>query len=87
MHRSEVRDSLPDHGGSDLADFFWFSDTQWARTEPLLPTDVRGKSRVDERYVLSGIVHALRSGGVRQKTQRKPAKPLRLSYIFSRTLC
>lgn len=46
-----------------MSDFFWFSDTQWARIEPLLPTDLRGKPRVDDRRVLSGIVHALRSGG------------------------
>ncbi len=46
-----------------MADFFWFSDAQWARIEPLLPTDVRGQERVDDRRVLSGIVHALKSGG------------------------
>ena len=46
-----------------MADFFWFSDAQWSRIEPLLPTDVRGKPRADDRRVLSGIVHALRCGG------------------------
>lgn len=46
-----------------MSDFFWFSDAQWARIEPLLPTDVRGKKRVDDRRMLSGIVHALRCGG------------------------
>jgi mannitol 2-dehydrogenase len=46
-----------------MTDFFWFSDAQWARIAPLLPTNVRGKERVDDRRVLSGIVHALRSGG------------------------
>jgi mannitol 2-dehydrogenase len=46
-----------------MADFFWFSDAQWARIAPLLPTDTRGMPRVDDRRVLSGIVHALQSGG------------------------
>jgi transposase len=46
-----------------MADLFWFSDAQWERIAPLLPTDVRGKPRVDDRRVLSGIVHALRCGG------------------------
>jgi transposase len=46
-----------------MADFFWFSDEQWARIAPLLPTDTRGMKRVDDRRVLSGIVHALQSGG------------------------
>ena len=45
-----------------MGDFFWFSDAQWARIEPLLPTVVRGKPRMDDRRVLSGIVHALRCG-------------------------
>jgi transposase len=31
-----------------LANLFWLSDEEWARIEPLLPTDVRGKSRVDD---------------------------------------
>jgi len=46
-----------------MADFFWFSDVQWSRIEPLLPTGTRGMPRVDDRRVLSGIVHALQSGG------------------------
>ena len=47
----------------EISDFFWFSDAQWARIGPLLPTDTRGMARVDDRRVLSGIVHALRNGG------------------------
>lgn len=43
-----------------MAGFFWFSDAQWVRIAPLLPTDARGKPRVDDRRVLTGIVHALR---------------------------
>ena len=37
-----------------MSDFFWFSDAQWARIGPLLPTDTRGMARVDDRRVLSG---------------------------------
>lgn len=46
-----------------MADFFWLSETQFARLEPLLPTDTRGVPRVDDRRVISGIVHVLKSGG------------------------
>ena len=46
-----------------MTDFFWFSDEQRARIEPLPPQDTRGMPRVDDRRVLSGIVHALKSGG------------------------
>src|SRR3981189_3605390 len=41
---------------------FWLSDEQWARNEPHLPTDVRGVERADDRRVISGIIHVLKSG-------------------------
>ena len=44
------------------SNLFWLSDKQWARIEPHLPTDVRGKERVDDRRIISGIVHVLKSG-------------------------
>ena len=46
-----------------MTDLFWFSDAQWSRIEPLLPSNTRGLKRVDDRRVLSGIVHVIRSGG------------------------
>jgi len=44
------------------ANLFWLDDDQWQQIEPHLPTDVRGKDRVDDRRVISGILHVLRSG-------------------------
>ena len=41
---------------------FWLSEEQFARLEPLLATDTRGKPRVDDRRVISGIIHVLKSG-------------------------
>lgn len=41
---------------------FWLSKGQFARLQPLLPTDTRGVPRVDDRRVISGIVHVLQSG-------------------------
>jgi transposase len=41
---------------------FWLTEEQFARLEPHLPTDTRGKERVDDRRVISGIVHVLKSG-------------------------
>ena len=46
-----------------MAAEFWFSDQQWQVIEPLLPRNQPGARRVDDRRVLSGIVHVLRSGG------------------------
>ena len=42
---------------------FWLTDEQFARIGPHLPTDTRGKERVDDRRVISGIIHVLKSGG------------------------
>ena len=44
------------------ANLFWLTDEQWTRIQPHLPTDVRGKKRVDDRRVISGILHVLKSG-------------------------
>ena len=44
-------------------DLFWLTDAQFSKIGPHLPTDTRGKARVDDRRVISGIVHVLKSGG------------------------
>ena len=44
-------------------DLFGLSDEQFARISPHLPSDTRGKPRVDDRRVISGIVRGLKSGG------------------------
>jgi transposase len=41
---------------------YWLSDAEWVRVEPLLPRGRRGAHRVDDRRVISGILHMLRSG-------------------------
>ena len=43
-------------------DHFWLTDEQFGRIAPHLPRDTRGKPRVDDRRVISGIVHMLKSG-------------------------
>jgi transposase len=44
-------------------DLFWLTDTQFSKIEPYLPTDTRGKPRVDDLRVISGIIHVLKMGG------------------------
>ena len=41
---------------------FWLSDAQFARLQPLLPGKVRSVPRVDDRKVISGIIHVIRYG-------------------------
>ena len=44
-----------------MARQFWLSGAQWAVIEPLLP-HLGGKPRVDDRRVISGILHRYREG-------------------------
>jgi transposase len=41
---------------------FDLSDEEWAVIEPLLPANVRGPRRRDDRRVLNGIFYILRTG-------------------------
>ena len=41
---------------------FWLTDAQFARLQPLLPNKPRGVPRVDDRRVISGIIHVIRHG-------------------------
>ena len=45
-----------------MPSIYWISDGEWRRIEPLLPRGRRGAHRVDDRRVISGIIHMLRSG-------------------------
>jgi transposase len=44
------------------ANLFWFTEEQWAKIEPHLPTNQPGPEREDDRRILSGIMHVQRSG-------------------------
>ncbi len=45
-----------------MRDGYWLSDEAWAAIEPLLPHNQPGARRVDDRRVISGIIHVLKSG-------------------------
>ena len=45
-----------------MAGEFWLSDRAWAAIKPLLPQNQPGARRVDDRRVISGIIHVLKSG-------------------------
>ena len=44
------------------SNLFWLNDERWSQIRPFLPTDVRGKERVDDRRVISGIAFVIKSG-------------------------
>jgi transposase len=41
---------------------FWLNDEAWAAIDALLPKTYSGARRKDDRQVISGIIHVLRSG-------------------------
>ncbi len=45
-----------------MAGEFWLSNAQWAVIGPLLPTNQPGARRIDDRRIISGIVHVLKVG-------------------------
>jgi transposase len=45
-----------------MAHMFWRSDTQWAAIEPQLPKNQPGSRRVDDEWVISGIIQVLKTG-------------------------
>ena len=42
-----------------MANLVWFSEEQWVVIEPFMPANQPGARRVEDRQVLSGIVHVL----------------------------
>ena len=45
-----------------MSNLYWLDDGAWASIQPLLPTGRRGARRVDDRRVISGIIHMLKTG-------------------------
>jgi len=45
-----------------MANEFWFSDEQWSKIDAHLPKNRPGAHRVDDRRVISGIIHVLKTG-------------------------
>lgn len=45
-----------------MSDLFWLSDGAWGAIEPYLPKNQPGARRVDDRRVISSILHVLKNG-------------------------
>jgi transposase len=66
-----------------IRDHFWLTDVQFSKIAPHLPADTRGKARVDDRRVISGIIHVLKSGGrwIDAPPEYGPKKTLYNRYV------
>ena len=45
-----------------MSNEYWLSDRAWVSIAPLMPQNQPGARRVDDRRVISGIIHVLQSG-------------------------
>ena len=45
-----------------MREIFWLEDNAWVVIEPHLPKNQPGARRVDDRRIISGIIHVLKSG-------------------------
>ncbi len=45
-----------------MGSLFWLSEEAWSAVEPHLPKNQPGARRVDDRRVISGILHVLKAG-------------------------
>tara|TARA_R110002110_G_C13171044_1_gene692707 strand:+ start:70 stop:471 length:402 start_codon:yes stop_codon:yes gene_type:complete len=46
----------------EMSRLFWLDDDAWAAIEPHMPRNQPGARRVDDRRVLSGILHVIKVG-------------------------
>ncbi len=58
-----------------MSHLFWLTDIQFERLRPLLPNKMRGVKRVDDRRVISGIIHVIRMACCGATLQRAMARP------------
>jgi transposase len=68
-HETEMRgelatktESVWGEWGIMNGNLFWLNDEQWERIKPHLRRDGRGSKRMDDRRVISAIVHVLKTG-------------------------
>ena len=67
-----------------MADLFWITDEQWAMIEPFMPQNQPGAHRQDDRRIVSGIVHVLRSGCRRRDCPAEYGPPTTVYNRFNR---
>jgi transposase len=67
-----------------MSNLFWLDDEQWAAVEPFMPKNQPGARRKDDRRVMSGIFHVLRTGCRWQDCPRAYGPPTTIYNRFNR---
>jgi transposase len=63
---------------------FWLDDKQWAAIEPFMPKNQPGARRKDDRQIISGIFHVLKSGCRWQDCPEEYGPPTTVYNRFNR---
>jgi len=67
-----------------MSRLFWLDDEAWAAIEPHLPKNQPGARRVDDRRVISGILHVLKTGCGWQDCPAEYGPPTTIYNRFNR---
>jgi len=67
-----------------MSRLFWLGDEAWAAIEPHLPKNQPGARRVDDRRVISGILHVLKTGCRWQDCPAEYGPPTTIYNRFNR---
>ncbi len=67
-----------------MSRLFWLDDEAWAAIEPHLPKNQAGARRVDDRRVISGILHVLKTGCRWQDCPAEYGPPTTIYNRFNR---
>lgn len=67
-----------------MSRLFWLDDEAWAAIEPHLPKNQPGARRVDDRRVISGILHVLKTGCRWQDCPTEYGPPTTIYNRFNR---
>lgn len=67
-----------------MSRLFWLDDEAWAAIEPHLPKNQPGARRVDNRRVISGILHVLKTGCWWQDCPAECGPPTTIYNRFNR---
>ncbi len=67
-----------------MSRLFWLDDDAWAVIEPHLPKNQPGARRVDDRRVISGILHVLKTGCRWQDCPAEYGPPTTIYNRFNR---
>lgn len=67
-----------------MSGLFWLDDAAWAAIEPHLPKNQPGARRGDDRRVISGILHVLKTGCRWQDSPAEYGPPTTIYNRFNR---